>query len=142
MPDGYRTVFSLSLLPTTSFWEKEVKPPGVDGGEAVDTTTMRNNKWRTYGARHLKTLTEMTCNVAWDPDVYTQIVNTLINNNAAITVWFPDGSSLSWYGYMVKFDPGEHKEGEMPIASMTLRPTNTDETTAEQSPVLTPAAGT
>ena len=142
MGDGYQTAFAFAIAPIVGFWEKEVKPVGCDGGEAVDTTTMRNRRWRTYAPRHLRTLTEMTANCAYDPRVYYQIVHYLLNVIGSITVFFPEGSSIDFWGYLVKFDPGEHKEGDMPIAAVTIRPTNTDPTTAEQPPVLNHPSGT
>jgi hypothetical protein len=144
MGDGYQTFFVFAfyqfpvyVAPAFSFWEREVKPAGMDGGEAVDTTTMRNNAWRTYAPRHLKTLTEMTANCAWDPVVYSNLVGN-INKIGQISIYFPDPekTTLTFYGYIVKFEPGEHKEGDMPIAVMTVRPTNTDENTVEQPPFL------
>src|SRR6516165_11371623 len=102
--DGYQTLFMFGILGASGqfpFWEKEVKPVGIDGGEFVDTTTMRNSVWRTYAARHLKTLTTMTANVAWDPDVLPLLYNgipgvqpPLINSNGMISVYFPDHSSI------------------------------------------------
>src|SRR5262245_52079974 len=126
MGDGYQTAVAFSRLPTASFWEKTVKPAGMDGGDKVDTTTMRNARWRAYSPRHLVTLTDLTLEVAWDPDVYTQIVNNLINGQGSISIWFPDHTSVDFFGYMSKFEPGNHVEGEMPLATITIVPTNQD----------------
>lgn len=143
MGDGYRTAISFSRLPSASFWEKTVKPVGVDGGGPVDTTTMRNNKWRTMQPKFLKTLSEVTVEVAWDPDAYNQIINNLINANAAISIWYPDRTSVDFYGILTKFEPGNHVEGEMPLAAMSIFPSNWDPVNfVEADPVVTPAAGT
>jgi len=45
--DGFQTLVSFANYPDVLLWEKEVTPPGVDGGGANETTTMRNTAWRT-----------------------------------------------------------------------------------------------
>ncbi len=140
--DGFSTKIAFARAPTVSFWEKTVKPPGLDGGDPVDTNTMHNVAWRTKSPRQLKTMTESTTMAAYDPAVYTQIVE-LINKEGSITVHFPDGSTLDFYGYLQKFEPGDLKEGEQPEASITIVTTNQDPVTgAETPPVVTSVAGT
>jgi hypothetical protein len=142
LPDGYQTLISFTANTSVSFWEKTVKPPGVDGGDPIQETTMHNTAWRTMAPRALKTLTESTCVCAYDPNLYNQIVS-LINVRTSITVHFPDGSTLVFYGFLQKFEPSEMKEGDQPEATVTICPTNYDPSAhAEASPVLTSVAGT
>ena len=49
--DGHSTTISFADFPTVKFWEKEVTPPGVDGGGPNDTTTMRNVILRTMAPK-------------------------------------------------------------------------------------------
>lgn len=142
LTDGFSTKIAFAADPDVSFWEKDVKPPGIDGGDAIQTSTMHNVKWRTMASRALRTLTECTTTVAYDPNVYNNIT-ALINVEGAITVHFPDGSTLDFYGFLQKFEAAALKEGEMPEATVTITPTNTDPTTgAESDPVLTSVPGT
>jgi hypothetical protein len=142
LDDGFRTLVTFASNPTISFWEKAVTPPGLDGGDAVETTTMHNLTYRTMSPRHLKTMTSTTMTAAYDPAVYTSIV-ALINVKTTVTVTFPDGSTLAFFGFLQKFDPGELKEGDQPTASITFTPTNQDPTTGvEAAPVLVSVAGT
>ncbi len=142
MPDGYRTEVSILGTTNVSFWEKQVKPPGIDGGEAIDTTTMFNDAWRTKHPRSLKTLEPIQIMAAFDPDVYAQIF-LLINKNTSITVHLPDNSTISFYGAMIKFEPSEFKEGEEPTCAVTIVPTNWDPVNfLEVGPVFTAATGT
>lgn len=135
MPDGYQTLIAFEDDPDVSFWEKTVQPPGVDGGDPIDATTMHNTTWRTMRARSLKEMTESSLTVAYDPRVLSQI-NALINVEQAITVHFPDGSSWTFYGYLRTFEPGENQEGEQPEADITIQPTNWDpDNSAEEGPV-------
>lgn len=140
--DGHSTKIAFSRNPDINFWEKTVTPPGIDGGDAIDTTTMHNVTWRTFSPRKLKTLTEMKTEVQYDPIAYDEL-RDLINVEDSITVTFPDGSTLSFFGYLKSFEPGELSEGEPPMATITIQPTNQDPTTgAEAAPVLVSVAGT
>jgi len=125
IPDGYQALLTLSNVPTIAFFEKEVQPPGVDGGEAIDTTTMHNAAYRTMRARSLKTLEDHTIRVAYDPTVYITIL-AQINIEQTITITFPDGNKLPYFGYMRRFTPDRLVEGSHPMADVTIVPTNYD----------------
>lgn len=140
--DGFRTLVTFALNPTISFWEIGVTPPGMDGGDEVDTTTMHNLTYRTRNPRKLVTMTEFTMTASYDPNLYNTIF-TLINRETTVTVTFPDGSTLAFYGYLRSFEPGELVEGEQPEADITVVPTNQDPTSGtEEAAVLTSVAGT
>lgn len=142
LDDGFSTKIAFNRDPDVSFWEKTVKPPGIDGGDAVETTTMHNVTWRTMSPRKLRTMTQMTSKAAYDPAVYDQI-RELVNQEGSITVHFPDGSKLDFFGYLKDFEPDDHVEGTQPEATITIVPTNQDPVTgAETAPVLTSVTGT
>lgn len=142
MEDGYPTTLAFARDPNVNFWEKSVKPPGIDGGEAIDQTTMHNATWRTMAPRKLKTLTPVSTKAAWDPACYNEI-SQLINKSGSITVRFPDGSTLDFYGYLKSFEPSEMSEGNQPEADITIVPTNFDPVNrVEAAPVLTEVTGT
>ena len=136
-----RIVFARNT--TFSLWEKSVKPPTLDGGDPIDTTTMRNVLWRTKGPRALIDTGEMALTCAYDPNSYNQ-ARELLNQRDTITVFFPDGSTLAFYGYLSKFEPNDNPgDGEQPEASVTIIPTNFDHVNkVEAGPVLTTVAGT
>lgn len=138
MDDGHKTLIAFAADPDVSLWEKTVTPPGLDGGDAIETTTMHNNVLRTMAARQLKTLTDMTTMVAYLPAAFTQLL-ALINIETSITLHWPNNSSLSFYGYLRTFEPGDISEGEQPEATVTITPTNVDPVTrGEELPVYTP----
>ena len=142
MPDGYQSLIAFSTAPSIKLWEKSVKPPGLDGGEGIDTSTMFNLVYRTKSARHLVSLDNSTMVCAYDPDVYADILNQ-VNREQAITVIFPDHSTLSFFGFLQKAEPGELKEGTFPEITITIVVTNWDPVAfVEQGPVFTAAAGT
>jgi len=142
MPDGYQALITFANKPAVQLWERQVKPPGLDGGDGIDTTTMHNVRWRTKANRHLITLAEASAMCAYDPDSYNDLLS-LLNSPQSITVRFPDNSTLAFFGYMQKAEFGELKEGEFPEVTVQITPTNQDPTsTSEQAPVFTAAPGT
>lgn len=142
LPDGYQSLVTFETDADIELWEKTVTPPGIDGGDAVESTTMHNTTWRTFHPRNLKTLTEHSFTAAYDPDVYDQIV-ALCNVETTITVLFPDGSTLAFYGYLKNFEPSEMSEGEQPEATVTVQPTNWDHVNdVEAGPTVVEVSGT
>lgn len=142
LEDGFSTTIAFAANPSILFWEKSIKPPGLDGGEPVEQTTMFNSILRTFSPRKLKTMTACSCNAAYDPGVYDQL-QTIINVKTTITITYPDLSTLTFYGFLQKADPNELKEGQQPELSITIMPTNAHPTTGvETLPTLVSVAGT
>ncbi len=141
LEDGHSTLITFSLDTNVEIWEIEVKPPGLDGGDPINTTTMHNVLFRTMSHRALQTLTECTSTCAFDPIAYDSL-RAMINRDQTITITFPDESTLCFYGFLQKFEPTGLKEGEMPTASVSVCPTNKDSGGVEQAPVLSNVAGT
>lgn len=140
--DGHPTKIAFAADPDVSFWEKTVKPPALDGGDPIDLTTMHNTTYRTNGPRALLTLGEVSVTAEYDPNVYNNII-ALINVETTVTILFADGSTLAFFGFLRTFDPQEISEGNPPLASISITPTNWDPVAhVEAGPVLTSAAGT
>lgn len=123
--DGFSTKVVLGDNSNIDLWEISVQPPGVDGEDPIDTSTMFNTVWRTFKERSLKTLTEITFTAAYAPSAYTEII-AAINNPDTITVVFPDGSYVAFFGYLKSFVPDQNSEGERPTAQCTIQPTQWD----------------
>jgi len=141
--DGYQTlmIFKVGTSPAViSFFDMTIKPPGLDGGDPVQTSTMWNTKWHTMQPRVLVKATESTATAAYDPIVYQNIL-AVLSVEATITIKFPDDSTVCFYGYLAKFEPGELKEGEMPTATITVAVTNTDPTDGSEQPPVFTASG-
>lgn len=142
LENGHPTKITLSGDTDIEFWETQVKPPGIDGGDVIETTTMHNVTWRSKAARNLKTLTDITVTAGYDPIVYSKIL-LQINVEQTITIRFPDGSTLAFYGFLKSFEPSELSEGTFPTASITIVATNSDPVSgSEEAPVLVNVAGT
>lgn len=136
--DGFSTTIAFADLATVKFYEKTVTPPSVSGGGENDTTTMLNTAWRTRSPKKLKTLGESQLTVAYDPAVYNDVVGANgVNNNQLITVTFPDGSTLAFWGWIDEFTPNEIVEGEQPTAEVTIICSNQNASGTETAPVYT-----
>jgi hypothetical protein len=138
--DGFSTTVSIyddkdDVTPeVVKFWEKSVTPPGVQGGGANDTSTMRNTAWRTMAPKKLRTLSEASLNVAYDPELYETILS-LLQVVKWIEIDWPDGSHLGFWGWIDSFEPNEVVEGEQPTADITVIPSNQTPAGTEEAPV-------
>ena len=135
--DGFST--TISFASATSglevFWEKEVTPPGISGGGEIDTTTMQNTTWRTKWPKSLKTMTEGSITVSYDPDIYDEIVS-MLGDNQLITITFPGTETLAFYGFIDSFSPNAIVEGEQPTAEIVMIPTNQTDLKVETAPAM------
>ncbi len=139
--DGHPTLIAFSASTsgvTFEFFEKEVTPPGASAGGANDTTTMRNNLFRTMAPKQLITMTPMSVVGAYDPVVYDEIF-AMIKINQIITITFPDASTLTFWGWIDEFTPGNIVEGEQPTSTLTIIPSNQDNSKVEQPPIYAAA---
>lgn len=134
--DGYQTLIAFALASAVQFWEKSIKPPGLDGGGEIDITTMRNSVWRTRNPKSLITLSECTGTAAYDPAIYDSALD-MLNMNQLITITFPDGSTLAFYGWLNMLQQNELVEGEQPTLEFTIIPSNQNGSGVETDPVYT-----
>lgn len=133
--DGYQTTIIIANLPDVKLFEVDVTPPSLEAGGVIDTTTMRNATWRTMAGRSLKTLGQMQATVAFASGALEDVLGEL-GTNQLITIVFPDGSTLAFYGHIESFTPNAFTEGEMPTAALVVQPTLVHPTTgAETAPV-------
>lgn len=142
LTNGYQTLIAFARDPNINFWEMEVTPNGLDGGDSIDTTTMHNTRWRTKAPQALIDSLDGGIKVAYDPAVETEILN-LVNEPGSITYHYPDGSTVDVWGYLKDFVKDALVEGAMPTATITIIHTNTDPSNgSEAGPVVTSVAGT
>lgn len=142
LENGYRSLITFAADTNVSLWEIDVTPPGMDGGDAIDTTTMWNNSVRTKAPRALKTITDGSINCGYDPVVKTQLL-ALVNVNTTITITYPDGSTEAFFGFLKAATPNSLAEGTLPQMACTFVATNSDPIPGtEQVPVIVEVAGT
>jgi len=136
LENGYQSLITIAADADIDLWEKSVQPPSMDGGDPIDVTTQHNTTYRTKAASALIDVGETTHTVGYDPAVYDQII-AILNTETTITITFPDGSTLAYYGFLRTFEPSDLSEGEFPEASITITPTNRDSSGTEEAPVYT-----
>lgn len=139
LDDGFATFITFANMPTVKIWEKEVTPPGFTAGGPIDTTTMRNTALRTSAPRKLKTLTQVSATVAYATSALA-VVNAQIGVNQLITIHYPDGSTLAFWGWLESFTPASNSEGNQPTAAIVVNPSNRDNDGAETAPIYTAPA--
>lgn len=135
--DGHQTLVTFSLDSDVQLAEKEVTPPGISAGGANDITTMLNTTFRTMSPKSLISLTEASFVAAYDPAVYDEII-TMAGQNQTITITFPDGATIVFFGWIDEFTPNANVEGEQPTADFTIIPSNQNLVGVETAPVFTP----
>ena len=140
LKDGFSTTVNITGAGVT-FFEIETQPPGLDGGEPINITTMRNTALRTRAPRHLYDVTPVSIRAAYDPTVIDTI-KSIINSNRSIVTTMPDGATITWWGYLQRFIPEPNREGQQPVAAITLVPTNLNGTGVETAPVVVEGSGT
>lgn len=125
LKDGFRTLITFAADADVLLWEKGVKPPGQDGGEAIPQETMHSVQWRRMAPRTLVTLTESTFRAAYKPASYNSALS-IINVETVVTIDWPDGTWMAFYGFLRTFEPDELVEGTQPEATCAITPTNWD----------------
>lgn len=142
LEDGHQALIAFQVNADAMFWELEVQPPIIDGGDPIETTTQHNAALRTFSPQSLYTLEPHTVRVAYDPCINDEIIDGMVNMNDSITVHYPDGSTFSFWGYLKRFEPDPMVRGEMPTATITVVPTNYDPYNCVEAPPVIVCAGT
>jgi hypothetical protein len=117
--EGFPIKVAFARASNICFEEIEVQPMGLMS-DPINTTTC------SYAAE------------AW-----ADIWNKLFLQNGSVTVRYPDGTTIDFYGYLGKFEPAGQKRKEMPTAKITIVVTNWDPANKVRvNPVETRVTGT
>lgn len=136
-----RDGFSTTITPTLGAFglvvvEKTVTPMGMEMGGPIGITSMRNVAFRTQIAKSLISCKPFNLTVQWDPAWgYNTLLSTYLGVNQQLRITFPDGSGVIFYGWYESLDPMEHKEGDEPLATLQICPSNLNGSLVEQGPV-------
>ena len=141
--EGFPALITFTRNPTIQFQEKEITPPDFDGGDMIDQTTMFNTRYSTGAPQTLIDVGEISVTAAYDPACIAQIISDLLNQEGSCNIRWRDGSTLSLYAYIGKFELKDLQRGEQPEIDLTIYVTNVDPVAhVEQGPVITSVAGT
>lgn len=141
--NGYKSTLAFARVPNLSIWEIDPGLPTIQGGDPINHTTQHNTTCHTKSPRALIDYEPFNVTGAYDPKLYTTLRTSLINQPGSITRHLPDGTTIDFFGYVkaASFDP--HVNGELPIVTLEVVPTNYDPVNrTEEVPVVTEVAGT
>lgn len=144
--DGYKT--TINLTADLVVLEIEVTPPAIDGGEPIPQDHMQSGFLSIFFPRKRRRLAPFTLMVAWNSFAYNQITQSVtpnavagmiasVNKNQSMTITFSDGATLSFWGFVSKFEPGTMKDGERPTATLTIVPSLLDCYNIIRTPIYT-----
>lgn len=138
MEDGWVTKIGFSQDVDISIWEESVKPPGTDGGDPIDLKTMWSEDWETFAPKGLKKSTDGNVKFSYDPSCTAQI-NAIVNVKGTITIFYPNGGTLAFFGYVKSVDFDDLAYGSKPKGTLVIVVTNRDPSTGgEEGPVYAP----
>lgn len=145
LTNGYASFYVIGTFQTIGFFEKEVTPFGLEGGDKIDVTTMYNHYVKTFAAQALYEASDAEMTVAYDPGVLDSLSGAgsgAINSNQTITIHFPDTSTWDTFGYIQNFSPSAMTNGEQPEATVSMVFTNLNNASppAEYEPNYTAAS--
>lgn len=130
LTEGFSHRIGFARALTIGMWFKKSKPMGFDAGGGIDTTTQERavGDLHTKAAPALLEATDLTGSVAYDPDDIVTVRRMLMGrgNEGAITYFFANGTTTTFFGYVDKFDPQDTAEKEQPMANITVVVTNWD----------------
>ena len=119
MPEGFSTKIDFADTPQLSFWEKTVTPPGMEGGEPIDTTTMYNTLVKSKWPQTLVEITGMSLTASFLPDLINEAY-AAVNVLQVITITFPNNGTASDYGWLRNFKPNRFEIGAQPTAEIMV----------------------
>jgi hypothetical protein len=134
LTDGFKTL--LFFDGDNFVFEKEVTPPGWDGGGPNDITVMENTALRTFYPKKLITLTEAGIVCQYFSETLTELA-AVMNVNQDVECLYSDGGSVVFWGWVDKWIPHPIKEGEPPLADLKIHPSNVNASLVETLPVYT-----
>jgi len=132
--EGMTIQVSISGI-TANIDPKSITPPGITNGDEIDTTTQSNSAYKTKYPRKLLEVSDASFTAAWNIAGWDELTS-VVGQNGEIVFTFPDDSTLTVWGYLKEFTPGEFAEGEMPVADATIVITNENSSGTETAPVV------
>jgi len=130
--DGKGTTMAWTTSSSFVVEKTRIKPPGSEVND-IDITHLGNTNVRTMTPSQLSTITAVTFDGHHDP-----ALTVPIGVNDTITVTFPDGSTLVFWGYLQNYEPGDIVEGAKMECSGTITISNRNASGVETKPAYAP----
>lgn len=144
LKDGYQTLFTAAVIVAKMYKVISLTPPALDGRGSIDQTNMESEITTQKSAKSLIDVGNFNITIAYDSKNYDFTdVNSFafwLNINGLMTLTFPDGTSVNFWGYINAFRPGENSEGNRPTAVLEIIVTNENNADVQILPDWNPAA--
>lgn len=125
MQEGYQALITFEADPDVQLWETEVTPPGFDGGDPIEQTTMHNLVYHTDAPQSLIRVTPASFVAAYLWTSYSQ-VRALINVETTINVTLSTGHWVAFFGWLRTFEPNGLAIGGRPLANCEVHVSSWD----------------
>jgi hypothetical protein len=139
MHEGHSTRINFDALDSgveLVLFEDEVTPPGLDGGESIEQTDMRNTVYETYAFRKLVKLSDSPFTAGFDGAAFGTLLS-ILNVNGQITITLPDAKTIIAWGALTQFTPQSMVKGQKPKASCVIKWSNLNGSDVETAPAGT-----
>lgn len=126
LKDGIGTIITFTLGPFPPLYgEVELTPPGFNMGGPIDMTGLRTTGWVPQAPKSLKAGQPANVKVMFDPALVPAVWQ-VAGKNQTISIRWPTGATLNWWGWIEELSFEPHQTGQRPLASMVLQPSNLD----------------
>jgi len=116
--DGYNCRISLVNQGITVY-EKNVTPPGVEGGDPINITTNDNGDFQSFAPRSRKQKTPAQSEVTYNDTDLDALEAAVDQSDDILRVW-PDDSTKLESGWLRSSIPNQTQEGEQPTTNLTF----------------------
>lgn len=129
MPEGWKSLVTMSYNTAILLWEKEVQFTGRDGGDPIPTSNMLNGTWETDRPRGLRKMSDMTLICAYAGGTFSDI-DAMINKEQTFTQIFPGtaGNWCAFFGWLKSAIPQNNQIGNQPLVQIVIHPSQWDPT--------------
>jgi len=101
------------------FYEKDVTPSGLEGGDPINITTNDNTAQHTQAARTLSIPTQASATVTYDvSDEAAYFAAVDVSDD--VRTDYPDDTTTLEAGWLRSFIPNQTQEGEQPTAAVVF----------------------
>lgn len=132
--DGYAAGLIVGTATPIVLPVVHVTPPASKGGSPVKQTTMQNQWAHTQLPAVLKEIGSSSVTVAYS-SVTLAALYAAQNQNVILTLVWPTGKRLRWWGWIRDIDPQQLAIGTRPEANLTLEASNLNSEGNEVQPL-------
>jgi len=121
------------VLGTLAIEKVTLKGLGVEGGEALDASHLENADVLTFKPQVLQKIKNVTGTGHYAPEDLAALL-VEVNNNQELSLVFAGIGTITFWGYLLDFDPDEGEIGSTWNASFEVQVTNLNATDVETKP--------